>query len=370
MYNHIINRKIALAIVVVLGIMLLVQRAPLAWAAPTGQNATPTPAAEEEASDEAEHTHDEAEHTHDEAAPTETAAPTLAELAASVAALQAQVAELQTQMASQHQANASLAHEVTTAMYLLDTVGLHALDERLNGEGVIDAGDSGMVSRAARLLSSVEWPAELATDAHNLTDVLTQLATALADDDLDEAAPLATQVHEVQHGLSHAAEHWLGEMIADGIHSTDGAPGQAFRVTSAVYLLDSAGLHDLDVRLNQEQDLQSTDAGNVGRMARLLSAVDWPEVLATDAMSLTIVLTDLSTALADDDLETAAPLATQAHEVQHDFSHAAEHWLADAIGAHGNEVSTGEGDEHNHAADAPTEESGDGDHEHAEGEGD
>ncbi|MEZ4661356.1 MAG: hypothetical protein R2911_27720 [Caldilineaceae bacterium] len=365
MYNNRkINRKITLAIVAVLGVLMLVQRAPLAWAAPAWQSATPTPAAEEEADHEAEH-------THNEAAPAETVAPTLEELAASVAELQAQVADLQAQAAAAHQANAGLANEVTTAIYLLDTVGLHALDERLNGdEAVIEAGDSGMVSRVTGLLSSVAWPAELAADAHNLTDVLTQLATALADDNLDEAAPLATQAHEVQHGLSHAAEHWLGEMTADGMHSTDGAPGQAFRVTSAVYLLDSAGLHDLDVRLNEEQDLQAGDAGNVGRVAQLLSSVDWPEVLASDAMSMTTVLTDLATALADDDLETAAALATQAHEVQHDFSHAAEHWLADAMGAHGDEMSADEGDEHTHGEDAPAEESGDGDHEHTEGEGD
>ncbi|MCB0082967.1 MAG: hypothetical protein KDE47_18635, partial [Caldilineaceae bacterium] len=337
MHNKtIITRKMALLVAAILGAAMLAPRAPLAWAAPAWQDATPTPAAAEEATPEAEHTHTETEQA-------ETAAPTLAELAANVAALQTQVADLQAQMGNAPQDGAAVTSQVATAVYLLDSVGLHDLDERLNGEGAIDAGDSGMISRVARLLSAVEWPPELAADAHSLIDVLNELATALGDDNVAEAAPLATQAHEVQHGLSHAAEHWLSEMTMGGQHGADSAPGQAFRVTSAIYLLDTVGLHDLDVRLNEEQDLQPGDAGTVERVAGLLSAVDWPEALASDAMSMTNVLTDLSTALADDDLETAAPLATQAHEVQHDFSHAAEHWLADATGAHDDDMRAGEG---------------------------
>ncbi|MEZ4728502.1 MAG: hypothetical protein R3E79_15315 [Caldilineaceae bacterium] len=88
------------------------------------------------------------------------------------------------------------------------------------------------------------------------------------------------------------------------------------------------------MRLNEEGVIEPADAGRVARVARLLSSVDWPEALATEAVTLTNVLTALTTALTDDDLETAAPLATQVHETQHDFSHAAEHWLSEAMGAH------------------------------------
>ncbi len=259
------------------------------------------------------------------------------------------------------------ANQVTTAIYLLDTAGLHDLDVRLNEEGVIEPGDAGTVNRVARLLSTVDWPEAVATDAISLTNVLTELGVALTNDDVAAAAPLATQVHEVQHGLSHAAEHWLGEAtIAAEAHDP---AGQLNRVTTAIYLLDTAGLHDLDVRLNEEGVIESGDAGTVNRVARLLSTVDWPETMATDAISLTNVMSELGAALADDNVEVAAPLSAEVHELQHGLSHAAEHWLGEVLGAgHGegsdhhageeDEAGAEDGDEHS-AEDAPTDEGDD-----------
>lgn len=323
-----------------LGAFLWVMPAPMT-AAPVTDEATPTPA--EEAATAAMTT----------TADTEAAEPTVAELLARLDALQAQVDELEAHHAAEHPA--ADANQVGTAIYLLDTAGLHDLDVQLNEEKVINPADGGRVARLARLLSSVVWPEVLATDAHTLQELLDQLATALTDDKIDEAAPLATQVHEAQHDFSHAVEHWLGEAEAPTADA-----GQAFRVTSAVYLLDTAGLHDLDVRLNEEKVIDPGDAGQVARVVRLLATVDWPAALATNAVTLTTVLTDLSTALADDNLEVAAPLATQAHEVQHDFSHAAEHWLGEQVGAdHHEEAGAAEGDDHDHAA---GEEGDDSDH--------
>lgn len=280
--------------------------------------------------------------------------PTVTELLARLDALQAQVDELAAHHAAEH--TAADATQVGTAVYLLDTAGLHDLDVQLNEEKVINPGDAGRVTRLVRLLSSVVWPEALATDAHGVLALLDQLATALTDDQVDAAAPLATQVHEAQHDFSHAVEHWLREADAP----TPDA-GQAFRVTSAVYLLDTAGLHDLDVRLNEEKVIDPADAGKVARVVRLLSTVDWPEPLATAAVTLTTVLRDLATALTDDNLEAAAPLATQVHEVQHAFSHAAEHWLGEQTGGHGEDEV--EGADHHEDGDATESD------DHAEDEG-
>jgi hypothetical protein len=297
------------ALLLILSIVLFYQLPPLAAAPARFDEATPTPAAAEEAAEPAE----------DE--------PTLHDLAARIDALEAQVAEI-VQGAVPRSTSAD-ASAVTTAVYLLDTAGLHDLDVRLNEEQVIEAGDAGHVARVARLLSSVSWPETLAADAETLIGRLTELATALGEDDVDAAAPLATQAHETQHDFSHAAEEWLGE--AD-LAAMPEPTGQPFRVTAAVYLLDTAGLHDLDVRLNEEQVIEASDAGSVARVARLLSAVDWPDELAEDAAALGDVLTELAEALRNDDLEAAAPLATEAHETQHDFSHAAEDWLGETLG--------------------------------------
>lgn len=254
----------------------------------------------------------------------EGAAPTLADLQAQIAALQAQVDELAAAHATSHPADLN---QVTTAVYLLDNAGLHDLDVRLNEEGTIEPGDAGRVARLSRLLASVAWPEPLTTEIVTLTTALADLTIALENDDLETAAPLATLVHDVQHDFSHGVEHWAEE-AAPPVYGD----GQAFRVTSAVYLLDTAGLHDLDVRLNEEGVIEAGDSGRVARVARLLDTVDWPEPLATEVVTLTTVLSDLATALENDDVTTAAPLATQVHDVQHDFSHAAEHWLAELTG--------------------------------------
>ncbi|MBX2996904.1 MAG: hypothetical protein KF893_00225 [Caldilineaceae bacterium] len=294
-----VKRIIFSLFVLLLGSILILRTQPFTLAAPDFHGSTPTPAAEEE---------------------TTMSEPTVHDLLARVEALEAQIAVLAGQTPSAAQVN-----QVTTAVYLLDNAGLHDLDVRLNEEGLIQPYDRGRVVRIGRLLSTVDWPHELADDAETLISILTDLSAALGDDDIETAAPLALDAHELGHDLSHAAEHWLrGASTAYTAHD---APGQLFRVTAAVYLLDNAGFHDLDVRLNEEGLIQPYDSGRVTRIGRLLSTVDWPDEMGEDAATLIDLLTDLAAALGDDDLETAAPLALDAHELGHDLSHAAEHWL-------------------------------------------
>jgi len=321
-------KKLILLPALLLSALLFWLRPPFLAAAPFVAT-TPTPAPAEEPSSIAI--------TATTTVTGEAAVPNLADLQAQITTLQAQVDTLAATHAANHVADIN---QVTTALYLLDTAGLHDLDVRLNEEGVIEPSDAGRVARVGRLLASVAWPEPLATEIVTLTTALADLTTALENDDLTTAAPLATLVHEAQHDFSHGAEHWAAEAGAPA-HGT----GQAFRVTSAVYLLDTAGLHDLDVRLNEEGVIEAGDAGHVARVGRLLGTVDWPAPLATEVITLTTVLTDLATALENDDVTIAAPLATQAHEVQHDFSHAAEHWLAELTGHHDEEADHAEGEE-------------------------
>lgn len=178
---------------------LLFARQPTAFASPFAQDATPTPAEEEHT-----HSHEEAASVMtDTAASDESAEPTLHDLMHQIEALQAQVDELQAGTHAGH-AEAS-ANEVVTAIYLLDTAGLHALDDRLNQEKVINAGDSGNVARVAGLLASVArlYQNRWRSNATTLIDLLNSLSTALENDDVATAAPLSTQVHEAQHEFSH-----------------------------------------------------------------------------------------------------------------------------------------------------------------------
>lgn len=168
---------------------------------------------------------------------------------------------------------------------------------------------------------------------------------------IDRIAALEAQVAALEE---HAAAHQAATVPA----------GQVNRVTTAIYLLDNAGLHDLDVRLNEEGEILPGDAGQIARLSRLLSAVDWPEALAGNAEALITTLGDLQAALAGDDAEAAAPLAFDVHEIGHTLSHDAEHWLGEALGAgHGHSDDEDSGDEHGaeseETGDAADDESGD-----------
>lgn len=112
--------------------------------------------------------------------------------------------------------------QVAIAAYLLDTAGLHAMDDRINRTGVIEAGDAGVVKRINTVLWATAWPEELQTQVDLLKDTLSSYAEALANDDLEKAKPLATQAHELQHDLSHAVEHWVGEMTGSAERDESG----------------------------------------------------------------------------------------------------------------------------------------------------
>lgn len=117
--------------------------------------------------------------------------------------------------------------QVAVTTYLMDSAGFHAIDERINREGVIDAGDAGVVNRVNRLLAATDWPEELQAQVDTLSETLTQYAEALANDDVEAAKPLATQAHELQHDLSHAAEQWLGGMTGSAEHGQAGEHSQS-----------------------------------------------------------------------------------------------------------------------------------------------
>jgi hypothetical protein len=112
--------------------------------------------------------------------------------------------------------------QITVATYLMDNAGFHAIDERINQEGVIEAGDAGVVNRVSRLLAVTAWPEKLQAQVDPLRESLTAYAEALANDDVEAAKPLATQVHDLEHDLSHAVAQWVDSVSGvEGEHSHD-----------------------------------------------------------------------------------------------------------------------------------------------------
>jgi hypothetical protein len=111
--------------------------------------------------------------------------------------------------------------QVTVTAYLMDTAGFHAMDDRINQEGLIEAGDAGVVNRVNQLLAVTAWPEDMQAQVDSLRETLSQYAEALANDDVEAAKSLATEAHELQHDLSHAVEHWLGQMTGSGEYGAD-----------------------------------------------------------------------------------------------------------------------------------------------------
>lgn len=220
-------KRFLLVVTLLLGGLIIVGAGSNSRAAGLAHSVAPTPAAEEETTtdthdhdvhdhDTHDHdAHDHDAHDHDEMSG-DTDETTIAELAAQVKSLEARVAALEASI----QLN-----QVNNAIYHLDLVGLHDLDERLASGGVIEqdthgSGDSSRVRAIARLMSTVMWPEELADDAMALIASLQELAIALADGDVEASAALAAEAHYAQHALSHAAEQWImGDSATHHSHS-------------------------------------------------------------------------------------------------------------------------------------------------------
>ena len=101
-----------------------------------------------------------------------------------------------------------------------------------------------------------------------------------------------------------------------------------FDAVSAAYLLDKVDIHALHRRLKDGDGIMPGDAGQIKYLVPLLTAVNWPQELDEEAEALAETLTELTAALADDDLESAVPLASAAHEQQHHFSSNVFDWFA------------------------------------------
>ena len=122
----------------------------------------------------------------------------------------------------------------------------------------------------------------------------------------------------------HAPETTSTEMTS--------AQDQMFQITVTTYLLDTVGFHDLDESINKESTIQPQFLGMVRHSQRLVAMTAWPEDLQEEVKTFQDTLESYAVALENDNVDAAKPLATQAHDQQHDLSHAVGEWLAGVSG--------------------------------------
>lgn len=172
----------------------------------------------------------------------------------------------------------------------------------------------------------------------------------------DEAPTLETLTERIADLEARVAEL---ETVEDEMAAEQPAYS-VYDAVSAAYLLDKVDIHALNKRLKGGEGIMPGDAGQIKYLAPLLTAVDWPQELAADAEALVETLTKLTAALADDDLESALPLSSTAHDEQHDFSNNVFDWFAclqlaeeemEAEGQEEGEQSETTHDDHSHSHD-------------------
>ena len=153
------------------------------------------------------------------------------------------------------------------------------------------------------------------------------------------AAPLAGDGDSASHEDEAPSLESLTERIADLENriaelevnqdelAAQGLAYPLFDTIAAVYLLDQIDIHALHMRLKDGEGIMPGDSGRIRRLVPLLSVVVWPQELAEEGTALVETLTQLSAALSDDDLDSAVPLASAAHEAQHHLSGNVADWF-------------------------------------------
>jgi hypothetical protein len=136
--------------------------------------------------------------------------------------------------------------------------------------------------------------------------------------------------------MDHDEETVEGEEgVEHGTEAVAMSSNPMFDVTLAMHIMDTAGFHSMDDRINGESAIDATYLGTVNRVVRLISVTPWSPELAEEATTFQATLVEFATVLESGDVEAAKPLATLAHEEQHAFSHSIETWLNGQMGMEG-----------------------------------
>lgn len=107
-------------------------------------------------------------------------------------------------------AGASSNGEILAALYHMDAVGFHGIDEGLRGPSAkIDAQWLGKTKNARIAVAATTWPKDLQPQAKAFVEASGKLVAALEKDDAAGAAAPAKEAHEAQHDLSADAYAYL-----------------------------------------------------------------------------------------------------------------------------------------------------------------
>jgi hypothetical protein len=103
--------------------------------------------------------------------------------------------------------------EVISAINILDSAGLHGIDESINEEQEIPANARTVALKLQTVLELTSWPSDLEDSAESLAGTMGEFAAALEGEnpDIAQAGELAARAHDEEHDFSGETWAWLYE---------------------------------------------------------------------------------------------------------------------------------------------------------------
>ena len=113
-------------------------------------------------------------------------------------------------------------------------------------------------------------------------------------------------------------------IVALGFGACGGESGgdQNTAVISAINILDTAGLHDIETSINEKGEIPASARTTALKMQTVVALTEWPGELEQEANALGAILAEMAKALDGDkpDVKAAGAAAKKAHDAEHDFS--------------------------------------------------
>ena len=122
----------------------------------------------------------------------------------------------------------------------------------------------------------------------------------------------------------------LALALIGGACSDDSDSSDDINTIAAINILDKAGLHDIDTSIGTNGKVPANASSLAAQLQTTVLLANWPGTLKDQATKLAAVFGTLASATADgdkSDLKKATEAAHNAHEAQHDFSHAVWDYL-------------------------------------------
>jgi hypothetical protein len=104
------------------------------------------------------------------------------------------------------------------AINILDTAGLHGIDESINTDKQIPASAHTTALKLQAVMKLASWPSDLEDEAEDMEVIFAELAIALDGDnpDITKAGEAAAKAHDAEHEFSEAVwAHLYGEADID-----------------------------------------------------------------------------------------------------------------------------------------------------------